>query len=163
MLVIITSFISIIAGVFSTVIYFTYFTKYLADPFTLDIFISNYPRQDDISFRITNNTDHSLATEVEVTLIVFEGIYSTQKFSSIVLNPRETLEKPLEEGDYNNIRNINTMYELSGGSYDNKRQPVKFRIRATFKNSRFKIMKFTNYIENLRAYKPRGKVFERVE
>ena len=138
-----------------------YMNEPLSDPFILKIFLSNKPKPDDIAFSIINTTKHSLKTKIQITPIIFNSRYSIQE-QEIVLNPNEVYQKNITS-DYGNVRNINSMHDLTSNDYKNERQPVKFHLKARYHNSRIKVLKFKNCIQNISVYEPSDKSFRRVK
>ena len=136
------------------------FGELITDPFILEIFISNKKHIDaPIGFKVNNTTKHSLKTDIAITPVVHNELFSTIKYYE-VLNPGGEYVVERIEGDYKYIRHINAEYGLN---YKNNRQPLKFKLRARFRNSRLKVLKTRNYTEIVCAYKPENKSFSRIK
>ena len=133
------------------------------DPFILEVFISNPNHANAlIGFKLTNNTQHSLKTDIIITPIVHDKKYGTIPYDK-VLNPGEEYVEPEIKGEYGKIRDIDHKHNLNADSYKNNKQLLKFELQARFKNSRFKVLKIHDSTKITTAYDNITRTFRRVE
>jgi hypothetical protein len=154
---------SLITGIISFVAGIIYKNEPLTDPFILEVFISNLQHSDaPVGFKVKNTTKIRLKTDITISPIVHNVRYSPSKYEK-VLNPGEEYIVSRIEGDYKYIRFINEKHHMNTGSYQNNQQPLKFELRAHFRNNRFQVMKIHNSTTILSAYEPKTKEFLQIE
>ena len=143
---------------------FLNFSDLFTDPFILEVFISNQQHPDaPVGFKVKNTTKFSLKTDITITPIVNDVKYfDSAKEYNIVLNPGEKVECGIE-GDYQYIRYINAKHALNADSYENNLQPLKFELRACFRNNKIKVLKISRCTTIFSAYHPQNKSFSRIE